>query len=455
MLRGLSCLALSAALAGCTVGPNYLAPKLDTQQRFVNAVSTRIVQVPNGAWWNGFNDPVLSELIANALTQNFDVQAAILRLKQSRAVTGPVNTALFPTIDGSSSAKQSRSTPPETATSAFNYSLDASWEIDLWGGKKRTFEAANARIEETASDVNAAKLSLIAELATAYIDLRSNLARRGNVEAQIRLRRDTLGLTKSKFSAGLVAEGDVLRASASLATAQSQSPDFDTAIARNRYRIAVLSGEMPGRLDAKLGTSKLIPHFSKSPAIGVLADLARRRPDIVKLERELAASSADIGVAESDLYPKLSLLGSIGGSESKSNGLNISSPGTWSFGPSISLPIFDAGRRRAQVEAKKAKSEEALVNWKSGVLKAVEEVENGIVIYKSELNKKSALERSAASNRKVSKQSMELYEKGLSSFLEVLDAERSTFDAESAAIESDAQVSRNVVNLYKVLGSGW
>jgi outer membrane protein, multidrug efflux system len=383
------------------------------------------------------------------------VQAAALRLQQSRIVTGKVNTALYPTLDANSSAKQSRTTPPETSTSTFNYSLDASWEVDLWGGKKRSFEAATARVEETASDVNAAKISLIAELATAYIDLRSNLARRGNIEAQVRLRKDTLGLTKSKFGAGLVAEGDVLRATASLATAQSQLPDFNAAIARNRYRIAVLLGEFPGKLDSALGNSGKIPHFIKSPAAGVPADLARQRPDIIRLERELAATSADIGVAESDLYPKLSLTGSIGGSESKSNGLSISAPGTWSFGPSISLPIFDMGRRRAQVEAKKVKAQEALVNWKSGVLKGIEEVENALVSYKSERNKRTSLEQSVSSNRKASKQSLELYEKGLSSFLDVLEAERSTFDAETAAIESDAQVSRDVVNLYKVLGAGW
>jgi outer membrane protein, multidrug efflux system len=453
--RNAATLCLCLLLAGCMVGPDYKAPLLETPAAFSNSALSHGVMSPDGKWWSGFGDPQLNALINTALSQNLDVQAALLRLKQARAITGPVNSALFPTLDSSASAKQSREGTTGIQTSSANYSLDASWELDLWGGKKRNFEAATDRLEGNVSDVNAARLSLIAELATSYIDLKTAMARQRLTTAQIKLRQETLGLTRSKLQAGLVSDSDVLRAEAILASTQAQLPDLESAIVRNTNRLAVLLGQMPGSKKQSVDSMTGIPKFSKSPATGVPADLARRRPDIVKLERELAASTADVGVAEADLYPKLSLIGSIGGSETNSNGLTVSAPGTWSFGPSISLPIFDAGKRRAQVASKQARVEEALVNWKQAVIKGVEDVENAIANYRLEQKKRKALQRSLASSKKSLVVSQELYEKGLTSFLDVLDTERTASEAENALIESDAQLARNVIALYKALGGGW
>jgi outer membrane protein, multidrug efflux system len=448
-------LLIALQLSACTVSKNYLAPVPELPKRLANKTNAIGTQLPETNWWNAFGDPGLSRLVEKALQDNLDVRAAELRLKQSRASAGQLNVALYPSIDGSSSAKQSRDGGTQTRTATFNYSLDVSWEIDLWGGKKRDREAVLARVDQADSDVNAAKISIVAELATAYSDLVLAKARRSIIEASIASKQKSLELAKVKFEGGLTVESDVLRAKAALSDNQAQLPETEFTIARNAYRIAILTGQSIENVNVSPNTANRIPRFRKKLYTGIPADFARRRPDIVKLERDLAIASAEIGVATADLYPKLTLVGSIGGSESRSAGTTISAPGTWSFGPSLSLPIFDAGRRKNNLSAKKVRFDEALVNWKLGVMKAVEEIEIAQLNCRLENEKLQALVKSRDSNRKVLKQSRELYDQGLSSFSEVLDAERSILTAELAIAESEAQIMRNVISVYKALGGAW
>jgi outer membrane protein, multidrug efflux system len=406
-------------------------------------------------WWKLFNDPVLDSLIQQALSSNLDVESALARVTESRAGLSMTNAGLFPVVNGSTSTTHSAAGNPSVKTTTASYGLDASWELDLWGGKRREAEAANARLEQAVADVNAARLSLMAELANAYIDARLTQARLASARAAAQTKRDTLGLTRTKVSAGLTSEGDAFRAEASLALSESQIPDLETDLKRNLYRIAVLSALSPGDLDKTIGKSRKIPSFKGNISAGIPADLARRRPDIIKAERELAVATAEVGVAEADLYPKLTLSGNIGGNASRTGGVTVSVPGTWSFGPSLTLPIFDGGKRRSARDAKVAKVDQALIAWKGKVLGALEEVENGLVRVRNERKKQAALQRSAASYSKSSKQARELYEKGLTPFLDVLDAERSHIEAKDSLLQSQAQIAHNAIQLCKALGGGW
>jgi outer membrane protein, multidrug efflux system len=444
-------------LSGCVSGPAYKSPSpiVAAAYRSQDQRAARQSLGPMSQWWKSFDDPVLDSLIERALSSNLDVESALSRVKESRAGLSAANAVLLPTLSGSASATQSAAGSPSVTTTAASYGLDTSWEVDLWGGKRRETEAASARVEQAVADVNAARLALMAELANAYIDARSAQARLANARSAVQTKRDTLGLTRTKVSAGLTSEGDAFRAEASLAQSESQIPDFESDIRRSVNRIAVLSAMSPGDLDKAIGKGRKIPAFKGKISAGIPADLARRRPDIIKAERELAAATAEVGVAQADLYPKLTLTGNIGGNASKSGGVTISVPGTWSFGPNISLPIFDGGKRRSARDIRIAKADQALIAWKNTVLTAVEEVENGLVRAKNERKKYAALQRSAASYSKSSKQARELYEKGLTSFLDVLDAERSLIEAKDARLQSEAQIARNAVLLCKALGGGW
>ena len=267
--------------------------------------------------------------------------------------------------------------------------------------------------------------------------------------------RDTLALTRARRAGGLVAETEVVKAEASLASAEAQVPPLSADAARARRRLAVLTGRKPGELDGLLETGKPMPAFHGAISAGVPAELLRRRPDIVKAERKLAAATARVGVAQAEQLPSVTISGTLGGQQFRTGSLTIGGFGTWSIGPSLTVPIFDAGKKRFQTESKIAQSDEAVNAYRAKVLSALEEAENAFSARKTDCRKRDALSHAVARYADALRLSKELYTKGLTGFLDVLDAERSLFSNQDTLANAQGQCVKDVVAIFKTLGGGW
>jgi outer membrane protein, multidrug efflux system len=478
-MRCLCLLALAGLLGACTVGPDYRTPEVAlpaswSQQRTGGGISA------DDSWWQTFGDATLEKLVREATAENLDVAQSLARLTQARANLGSARSGLFPTLDGAAAWTASRglsysvdgtssvagggsgtsdvtsanSGSAVTSTSG-NFGIDASWELDLWGKTRRSVEASKADLAAAAADLRSARLTVLGDVAKAYMDLRTAQARITVGEAAVAGYRDTLVLTRARYKAGLTAETDVLKAEASLAAAEASIPPLSASAAEARHKLAVLMAKAPTEVDTLLQPAQPIPVFGGQVDAGIPADLLRRRPDVVKAERKLAAATARIGVAEAKLLPTLSLSGSLGASQSTTSGVTIGVPGTWSVGPSLSLPIFDAGKLRYDVDAAKASAEEAAGAWHAAVLSALQDVENGFANLRADREKRAFLVRAVAGYARALALAKELYARGLTSFLDVLEAEQSLHSNRDSLVSLEGQIQKDLVGLFKALGGGW
>ena len=474
-------LVLFAGLSGCMVGPNYRAPQAPVPAAWSEAQ-------PSGAearaaamtqWWTTFKDPLLESLIARAVQSNWDLRTAAGRVREARVLRGVAGADLWPTINVSGSYTRQRSSEnaiplslggASSGTSGggtpflrglkleqdlFQTGFDASWEIDLFGGVRRSIEAADADLAASQEDLRNTLVSLLAEVARNYVEVRGFQRRLAIAQENLKAQQDTLELTRARFNAGLTSELDVTQAASQLATTQSQIPPLETALKQGIHRLGVLLGQAPGALLEELSTAAPIPSVPPKVPAGLPAELLRRRPDIRRAERQLAAATARIGVAEADLYPKLSLTGSLGLESLKLADLPQGASRFWSVGPTLSWPIFDAGRIRANIAVQDARTDQQLSTYAQTVLTALEDVENGLVAYSREQVRRMQLTQAVEANRRAVALANELYRNGLGTFLNVLDSERALFASESDLAQSEATVSSDVVALYKALGGGW
>jgi NodT family efflux transporter outer membrane factor (OMF) lipoprotein len=439
----------------------------------------------NDEWWRAFRDRILEKLVREADSQSLDAAQAFDRLQQARADLSASQAGLFPSVDGSGSFTQSKGTGAlQTGASgiqgasggtslgngassgtsnssglslsqSWSLGLTASWEVDLWGKTRRSIEASEADVGAAESDLAATRLAILAEVAGTYLDLRMTQARIAYAENAVKDYRATLALTKARRAGGLVAETEVVKAEASLAQAEAQTPPLRADKASARHRLAVLTGRNPSELDELLDARKPLPAFHGRIDVGIPADLLRRRPDIVKAERKLAAATAKIGSAMAEQLPTVNISGTLGGQEVRTSSLTIGGFGTWSIGPTVSVPIFDAGKRLFRVESKIAQSDEAVDAYRAKVLSALEEAENAFSAYRSDCSKRDALSRSVAQYAVALRLSKELYTKGLTGFLEVLDAERSLYSNQDSLATAQGQCVKDVVTIFKTLGGGW
>ena len=465
--------AAAALLAGCKVGPNYQRPGMDVPEQWLSATRP---SAPMG-WWANFNDPQLDSLIRRAVVANLDLRLAGSRIAEARALRTSAGSSLYPAVNTSGRYTRSRSSEnlfsgggggdsssggsttggfalPGEQSDLFAVGFDASWEIDLWGRVRRGVEAADADLQASIEGRRDAMVSVMAEVARNYVELRAFQKRlaitRENVEAQ----EKTLRLVEGRARAGVDRDFDVVRQRALVNTTTSQIPLLEGAIRQTQYQLAVLLGRTPGELIAELSPREL-PRLPEAVPAGLPSDLLRRRADIRRAERELAAATARVGVATADLFPRISLTGSLGLQSDEFKNLFQGASRAWSIGPSVFWPLFDAGRIRANIAIQNARQEQALIGYQRSVLIALQDVESALIGYAKEQERRKVLGEAVTNNQRAVSLANERYQAGLESLISVLDAQRQLFAAQDSLVQSDRAVAENLVALYKALGGGW
>jgi len=456
------------AAGGCAVGPDYHPSPPPVPAAWISTPTNGLTDVAaaSSGWWASFNDAELDSLIQRAVRSNPDLQVAEAHLRQARAMRDMSAADFWPTVDTSGSfarAKQSQNQPligalPLPKNFPFEYSVyqagfDASWEIDIFGGKRRAHEAATADWEGAIESRNDAILSL--EVARTYVEMRGGQHRLEIARKNLKLQQEALDLTHARLQTGVASELDVTRSAALLASVQAAIPPMEATVRAAIYSLSVLLGEEPGDLLAELLPLKPVPPAPPEVPIGLPSDLLSRRPDVRRAERQLAAETARIGVAKSDWFPKLSLTGDAG-LESVSLGKWFEpSSEFWSFGPTLKWRALDFGRVRAEVQVQTAVQEAALATFEKAVLNSMQEAEIAIVAYAREQNRHEALAEEVAENHRSLEMANGLFAEGRTNYLDVLDVERSLYESEDELAVSDQVVSVDLITLYKALGGGW
>jgi outer membrane protein, multidrug efflux system len=466
---------LALLSAGCSVGPDYRRPDLAVPLGWKEAQQSGIKSEPAELtrWWTAFNDPLLDSLVQRGVQSNLDLRIAEGRIREARAARAVTAAGEWPTVDVSGSYTRNRLSKNALSlpfaggggTSAFpgidldqnlyKAGFDASWEIDVFGGVRRSVEASDASIEASVENRRDALVTLLGDVAKNYIDLRGFQRQLAVAQANLKAQQETLDLTKVRLQAGLASDLDVAQAEGQVNSTAAQIPTLESSLKQSAYRLDVLLGLQPGSLWNELSNEKAIPALPPELLIGLPSDLLRRRPDIRRAERQLAAATAQIGAATADLFPKFSLTGAAGLQSLSAGDWFTGRSRFWSVGPTISWPIFDAGKIRANIEVRNAQQEQALNQYEKTVLTAFQEVETTLVNYSKEQSRHRALADAIAANRRALDMANELYVRGLNDFLNVLDAQRSLYAAESDLAQSEATMASNLVALYKALGGGW
>ncbi|MBU0946556.1 MAG: efflux transporter outer membrane subunit [Proteobacteria bacterium] len=460
--------ALSAAsliqLAGCAaVGPEYVSPESTVSA----AWHTELKQGGTGKtldsqqlvhWWTQFDDPVLSSLIQGAVTSNLDLKQATAKLREARARRGVSQAGQFPTVDGSGAMSRSKSSENSGGGgthSSYSVAFDAGWEVDIFGGKRRAVEAAEADLAASQEDLRDVLVTLTAEVALNYLDVRSLQKRLGVAEENLVIQEQTFALVQARCQAGISNELALQQARYNLESTRAQIPVLRSGLDEAQNRLAVLIGTVPGGVHQLLAERRPIPFASPLVAVGVPAETLRRRPDIRRAERNLAAQTARVGVATADLYPTFRLAGSIGLEALKSAELFEAASKTWGIGPSVSWNIFDAGAIRQNIEVQSAIQEQYFFIYEGAVLAALEEVENALTAYAQEQLRRERLFAAAAAASQAETLARNQYQAGLIDFTAILDAQQALLSFADQQAESDGAVTSNLIRLYKALGGGW
>jgi outer membrane protein, multidrug efflux system len=480
MSKAWTLLIIACVFAGCTVGPNYEPPQREMPANWVGATPTTAPTTQGSQtipaatdvsqWWRTFNDPMLDSLIERAVQNNLDLRAAGSRLRQARSSARIAGAGRYPVFDVGASYRRSGSegTSRQIATangivtsntggarSLHQAGLDASWELDIFGGVRRDIEAARADIEFANEDRRDVLVTLTSELALNYMDLRSLQRRIQIARENLKTQEYSADLVRRRQRGGFVSALDVANADAQVATTKSQIPILDQLAQQTMYNIALLLGVEPNALVGELIEHDVIPPTPAEVPIGLPSELLRRRPDIRRAEANLHGATARVGVATADLFPRFALTGSVNTSDDKGGALFNWNNGFWSFGPSVSYSLFNGGRIRANIAVQNEFQEQAAIGLEQAVLTALRDVESALIAYAREQQHRAALEEAVAANAKAVDLSTRLYQQGQTDFLNVLSAQRSLYLSQDALVQSDATVATNLISLYKALGGGW
>ncbi len=433
-------------------------------------------------WWTLFNDGELTTLERRVAAENLDVRVATTRLAESRAQLGVARSAEFPTFNANGSYTREKASNvgqfaaapnPLGANGEFGNSagglrsanlapfsvyqagFDASWELDLWGGVKRSVESATASVQAAAEARRAALLSSLAEVARDYIALRG-------VQTQLHIARDnvhtaeqSLQLTQQRAAGGVTTDLDVANASAQLRSTMAQIPGLEQQEAAEINALSLLLGQPPNALRGDLAEARPVPPVPPRVPVGLPSELARRRPDVMQAEAQLHAATATIGVAVAAFYPSVTLSGSIGLQALQPSHFFSFNARDYAAGPGITIPIFQGGQLKATLQLRKAQQEEAAVNYQKTVLQAFHDVDNALTAYQTEQARRDQLVLAVAQNQRALALAQSRYQQGVADFLTVLDAERSLLSSQQQLADSTTTVSENLVALYKALGGGW
>lgn len=448
------------ALAGCiTVGPDYTPPASDVPAAWSgldDAADPATVAASLGdtsVWWRSLADPLLSALVDEALQASPDLRSAQARLREARARRAVSRSDLWPSLTASASGSHSESS--DDSRDAYSAGFDASWELDVFGGVRRSVEAAEADLDRAEANLGDTQVSLAAEVALNYIELRALQIRLRIARANLASQSETLQLTEWRAQAGLVSEQDVEQARTNREQTRAQIPNLETSGAEAEHRLDLLLGMAPGTLHARLAPAGDLPAVPAGIAVGIPADVLRRRPDLRAAERQLAAETARLGVAEAARYPSFRLSGSIGIEALSFGDLVDDADSSSSLLGGITVPVFDAGRLRSQVQAQDAVREQALVAYELAVLTALQEVENALVALARNRERVEALTNATRSARNAAELARQRYGTGLVDFQSVLDTERSVLSVEDSLASTRADGVLSLIRLYKALGGGW
>jgi len=455
---------------GCAVGPNYQQPKTTPPAKWSAPLAggETNLEPSIASWWKSFNDPQLDSLVERAVNSNHDLRIAGARVREARAFYRIASSQLWPTVDaGGSYARQNQSKNQPVLGSlpmpsgipfennVYQAGFDASWEIDVFGGNRRAVEAGKAEVAAAEFGRRNVLVTLLGEVARNYVELRGCQRRLEIANKNLKTQEEALALTEDRFKKGLTSDLDVQQAATLLANTRAVIPMLETGIQGYIHRLGVLLGQPPEALLAELSAPAPIPSAPPGVPVGLPSELLRRRPDIQQAERQLAASTARIGVATADLFPKFSLTGVAGYESTSASDWFTGGSKFWSLGPTVQWRIFDAGRIRANIRVQNARQEQSLAAYEETVLMSFEDVENSLVAYAKEQIRRRSLEDAVMSSQDSLHLANQLYSNGLASFINVLDAERSLYQAQDALVQSDQAVTQNLISLYKALGGGW
>jgi len=468
-LRPAIALLLLAGAAGCAVGPTYRAPSAPsvTPEAFAATSASLPATPPPDRWWTAMGDAELTDLVEHALADNPDLAAAEARVREARALARATGASLWPKIDAAgdvSRDKLSRNgenlalipfTPPTTEFTDYRVGLDLSWEIDLAGGTRRQMEAATARFGSQTETRNDARVVVAAEVASAYIDERTATHRAALARRSVEILSETARLVRLEYQAGLASQSDLERAESDELASSALPASWDAADAVARAQLAALTGESPAALAAQLGAAGDLPAVPDVIPVGLPSDLLRRRPDIRLAERELAAATADVGSAVAAQFPQLSLTGDGGFDSVRSGDLVRAASRFFNLAPQLSVPLFNAGRLRREVEAAEAARDAALASYRSTVLRAFADAEGAVVQLASGRKNAAGLAASATTLDAAFRLERLRFEAGDISAVELLAAEQAANRAADRGLDAAGAAGRAFVALNKALGGGW
>ena len=477
LLWNLALAALSLlTLAGCAVGPNFKPPAAKVPDTYYSLEKTKAASAsqvtPDPAtlvhWWQGFHDPILDSLVQLAIASNLDIQQAEARIRQARAARGMAVAGLFPQANASALYQRSHSSSatlgPGGGTSLstlapfqelFQAGLDASWELDIFGGTRRNIEAATASLQAAVEDRRDVLVTLVGEVGTDYLTLRGLQDQIAIAKKNLAAQQKNAAIVHKRYEAGFVGKLDVANADAQAATTQATIPVLESQAQAFIYSIGVLLGKEPAFLAKDLERPGPIPPNPPRVPVGLPSDLLRRRPDIRRAEAQLHAATAQIGVAVANLFPQFNLAGSLGFAANDISKVGTQNSKFWSFSPSVTWPIFAGGKILWNIKVQNALQEQALLTYQQAVLTALQDVETALVAYAKEQEHQKALAQAVASNRQAVDLAMTLYVAGKTDFLNVLTAQLALFSTENALAQSTSALDTDLVALYKALGGGW
>lgn len=447
-------------LAGCVVGPDYQTPILPMPAYWSSQKPTKSAQPAQlSQWWQRLRDPQLNTLVEEAVAGNLDVATAKAKIREARASYRQSAGTLLPSLDGSGSVTRNKSAETTAGTnsiySEYQSGFDASWELDLFGANRRGVEAARYGVDASDQELRSTLLTLIGDVASYYTQARGYQARIALARRSAVSQRQTAELTRTMLLAGSATAADVAKAMGQAASTEAAVPTLEASYAEAVHRLSVLTGRPPAALSERLKRSKPIPSPRLPMPTGIPADILLSRPDVRMAERQYAQYTAKVGQAEAARYPSVSLTGNISTAALSLGDLGKNSSIGWSFGPSLSVPLFNAGQLRAAADVARAQRDQYFIAYRASVLTALEDVENALVLMAQERIRISKLASSAKSYGEAASLEGTLYKAGETSLLDVLDAQRSLYSAEDSLLQSRVLLATNYIALNKALGGGW
>jgi multidrug efflux system outer membrane protein len=454
--------ACAATLAGCALGPDYRQPQMKLPADFENAAGVH-EQEPPREFWRRFDDPVLNGLVEDALKANHDIRIAVANLRQARAAQLGVDAQAWPQVGtGASGARQviPQSLAPgfsrkQRTLNDFDTSIDANWELNLFGRFTRASESAAASVSAAQAGIAAAQVSVTAEVARNYFELRGEQLRLQIAQQSLQNQQANLDLVQARLDAGRGTELDTTRAQSQVENTRAVIPILQAGIELSRYRLAVLTGRAPTELAELSAEARPLPGIKPVDGIGTPAALLRRRPDIRIAERQLAAATADIGASKADLFPSVSITGLLGLNALTPGGLNSGQAYYYNLGASMAWTLLDFGRIRSRIRQNEARTDAALATYEKTVLIALEETEGALISFDRNQRRADSLFKAARASEQAARLARARFEAGVTDFLNVLDAERQLLADRDGLAQAQTDAGTSLIAVYKALGGGW